>query len=144
MDVEDDGDESVVNWVDERVVEGAVLSSSLRSSTLDSPPNAGSALCDFATAVTVEVREGEMLYLPAMWFHRVEQTRDSLYTIAVNYWHDMSFAGPVYPLLRFLRDLTVEIPTLRGALRRELEEQEQEQDKAPDEKHSQAIQLTSR
>lgn len=34
------------------------------------------------------VHAGEMLYLPAMWYHRATQLCP---TISVNYWHDMDF-----------------------------------------------------
>ena len=34
------------------------------------------------------VRKGDVLYLPALWYHRVAQRG---LTIAVNYWHDMEF-----------------------------------------------------
>jgi jumonji domain-containing protein 7 len=36
----------------------------------------------------VTVRAGEVLYIPAMWYHRVSQT---CLTIAVNYWYDQRF-----------------------------------------------------
>jgi len=36
----------------------------------------------------VEVNEGEVLFLPAGWFHRVTQSRP---TVAVNYWYDRDF-----------------------------------------------------
>ena len=41
----------------------------------------------------VEVHAGEMLYLPAMWYHYVEQRPDPEqgWCIAVNYWYDMRF-----------------------------------------------------
>lgn len=39
-------------------------------------------------AYEVEVRAGETLYLPAMWYHRVRQRG---ITIAVNSWYDMTF-----------------------------------------------------
>lgn len=39
-------------------------------------------------AFRVEVRAGETLYLPAMWYHRVQQRG---FTIAVNHWYDMAF-----------------------------------------------------
>jgi jumonji domain-containing protein 7 len=41
-----------------------------------------------ATALVVSVHAGEVLYLPALWYHRVTQTQ---MTIAVNYWYDMDF-----------------------------------------------------
>ncbi|CAK9071393.1 unnamed protein product [Durusdinium trenchii] len=53
-----------------------------------------------ALAVEVSVEAGELLYLPAMWYHRVAQRG---VTIAVNYWHDMQF-GHNYLHHQFLRD----------------------------------------
>ena len=41
-----------------------------------------------AKPLEVTVREGEVLYLPSMWFHHVRQ---SDMTVAVNYWYDMQF-----------------------------------------------------
>jgi jumonji domain-containing protein 7 len=41
-----------------------------------------------ATPLRVTVERGEMLYLPAMWYHHVAQ---SDVTVAVNFWHDMTF-----------------------------------------------------
>eukprot|EP00945_MAST-04E_sp_MAST-4E-sp1_P004269 g4269.t1 len=45
-------------------------------------------LYKFAHPVEVNLKKGETLYLPALWFHHVSQTGK---TIAVNYWHDMAF-----------------------------------------------------
>ncbi len=107
VDVED----SVVNWVD--------LPEHLFSHC---------TLPREATPVIVDVRAGEILYLPAMWFHQVEQHGC---TIAVNYWHDMHFGGN-FVLLSFLRNLTISAPSLDAAATREAEEAEssksQEQD----------------
>ena len=41
-----------------------------------------------ASPLRIEVQAGEVLYLPAMWLHRVSQTCVS---IAVNFWYDMRF-----------------------------------------------------
>jgi jumonji domain-containing protein 7 len=41
-----------------------------------------------AVPTRVEVHRGEVLYLPAMWFHQVAQTDG---TVAVNYWYDMVY-----------------------------------------------------
>lgn len=38
--------------------------------------------------ITVHVHAGEVLYIPALWYHRVSQTE---LTIAINYWYDMRF-----------------------------------------------------
>ena len=40
------------------------------------------------TPITVEVKPGQTLYLPAGWFHQVHQTDQ---TIAVNYWYDRAY-----------------------------------------------------
>eukprot|EP00929_Paragymnodinium_shiwhaense_P003128 TRINITY_DN103535_c0_g1_i1.p1 TRINITY_DN103535_c0_g1~~TRINITY_DN103535_c0_g1_i1.p1 ORF type:complete len:405 (-),score=95.85 TRINITY_DN103535_c0_g1_i1:288-1406(-) len=56
----------------------------------------------WAPFVQVHVRPGEMLYLPAMWYHHVQQRG---ITIAVNYWHDMQF-GHGWVAHQFLRDVT--------------------------------------
>ena len=36
---------------------------------------------------TVDVHPGEVLYLPALWYHSATQTE---FTVAVNWWHDMA------------------------------------------------------
>jgi jumonji domain-containing protein 7 len=41
-----------------------------------------------AHPLRVKVQAGEVLYIPAMWYHRVSQTQ---LTIAVNYWYDQRF-----------------------------------------------------
>eukprot|EP00501_MAST-03F_sp_TOSAG23-6_P000338 GSMAST32.ASY1.ANO1.345.1 assembled CDS len=41
-------------------------------------------------ALECRLMAGEILYLPAMWYHRVAQSKNEA-TIAVNYWHDMQF-----------------------------------------------------
>jgi peptidyl-lysine (3S)-dioxygenase / protease len=42
----------------------------------------------YAHPVRCTVRAGEVLYIPAMWYHQVSQTT---LTIAVNYWYDQRF-----------------------------------------------------
>ncbi|KAI8808687.1 cupin-like domain-containing protein [Cladochytrium replicatum] len=57
----------------------------------------------------------DILYLPAMWFHRVEQTSEVLFSsdvnvpnldcaIALNYWYDMEFDNR-YSYFSFLRNI---------------------------------------
>ncbi|XP_070923139.1 bifunctional peptidase and (3S)-lysyl hydroxylase JMJD7 isoform X1 [Macaca nemestrina] len=41
-----------------------------------------------AQALRCTVRAGEMLYLPALWFHHVQQSQGC---IAVNFWYDMEY-----------------------------------------------------
>lgn len=37
----------------------------------------------------VSLEPGELLYLPSLWFHKVEQ--DSPITVACNFWYDMQY-----------------------------------------------------
>uniref|UniRef100_A0A7S4HMH8 JmjC domain-containing protein n=1 Tax=Odontella aurita TaxID=265563 RepID=A0A7S4HMH8_9STRA len=52
----------------------------------------------------VYVREGDLLYLPALWFHRVTQTTE---TVGINYWFDMKFDSPGWCYFNFLQNLHV-------------------------------------
>ena len=60
---------------------------------------------DPVVPIVVEVRAGECLYLPAMWYHHVTQARDESGTpaIAVNYWYDMNFDDR-YAYARFTQE----------------------------------------
>ena len=41
-----------------------------------------------ANRLTVTLNPGDLLYLPSLWFHHVQQSDD---TIAVNFWYDMDY-----------------------------------------------------
>ncbi|KAH0349488.1 phospholipase A2, partial [Aureobasidium melanogenum] len=54
----------------------------------------------------VTLNEGDMLYLPAMWYHKVGQScGDEGYCCAVNYWYDMEFGGSFWASNAFARDV---------------------------------------
>jgi hypothetical protein len=54
--------------------------------------------------LVVTLLPGEVLYLPALWFHSVSQiTNSDGLCIAVNYWYDMDFSAPLYPMFNFIR-----------------------------------------
>ena len=54
--------------------------------------------------LVVTLRPGDVLYLPALWFHSVTQaTNPDGLCIAVNYWYDMDFSAPLYPMFNFIR-----------------------------------------
>ncbi|CAN0015773.1 unnamed protein product, partial [Hapterophycus canaliculatus] len=55
----------------------------------------------YASPVKCRVGPGDILYLPALWYHRVSQKG---ITVAVNYWHDMQFDHK-YVNYRFLQSL---------------------------------------
>ena len=60
---------------------------------------------DAVVPIVVVVKAGEALYLPAMWYHHVEQRRDEAGqpAVAVNYWYDMSFDDR-YAYARFAQE----------------------------------------
>ncbi|CAM9885504.1 unnamed protein product, partial [Scytosiphon promiscuus] len=55
----------------------------------------------YASPVKCRVGPGDILYLPALWYHRVSQKG---ITVAVNYWHDMQF-DQKYVYYRLLQSL---------------------------------------
>lgn len=59
-------------------------------------------LLRYAHPRTIRVRAGELLYLPALWFHRVTQSCE---TIGINYWYDMKFEGPSWCYFHLLQQL---------------------------------------
>lgn len=61
-------------------------------------------LLSFTHPIRVHVKAGEMLYLPALWFHRVTQTCE---TVGLNYWYDMHFDSPHWCYFNFLQQLEV-------------------------------------
>jgi len=60
----------------------------------------------FASRITVD--PGDVLYLPALWYHSVSQRSSATgLCIAVNYWYDMDFSAPLYPMFNFVKYLTM-------------------------------------
>ncbi|KAF9399055.1 JmjC domain-containing protein 7 [Mortierella sp. AD011] len=54
----------------------------------------------------IELNPGELLYLPAMWYHQVEQEPDHEgKCIAVNWWYDMGFEGDRFATATFMSNL---------------------------------------
>lgn len=71
--------------------------SSVKDPTLPLPP---------ASPLQIAVGEGEMLYLPAGWWHYVQQEGDKFgKCIAVNWWYDITMQGSQWVWLSFLRRL---------------------------------------
>ncbi|KAI8361827.1 jmjC domain-containing protein 7 [Choanephora cucurbitarum] len=55
-----------------------------------------------ARPITVTVKEGEMLYLPALWFHQVLQKGEEG-VIAINYWYDMDYRHSLFSTVGLFR-----------------------------------------
>ena len=60
-----------------------------------------------AGACRARVGAGDLLYLPAMWYHRVAQPNGDSEgkTVAVNFWYDMKFDSPVVHMQRLVKKL---------------------------------------
>jgi len=52
----------------------------------------------------IRLQQGDMLYLPALWYHRVTSTCES---VAINYWYDMRFDSPHWCYFNLLQNLTL-------------------------------------
>jgi len=67
----------------------------------------GTRYSGLARPVRVSLGKGDMLYLPALWYHKVSQSCEGGICCAVNYWHDMEFGGSFYPLCGFARNVAL-------------------------------------
>ena len=57
----------------------------------------------------VTLNEGDMLYMPAMWYHKVSQTAGKEgFACSVNFWYDMEFSGSFWTSTELMRDLVDE------------------------------------
>ncbi|KAI3323013.1 phospholipase A2 [Xylariaceae sp. AK1471] len=74
----------------------------------DEPEVRATPYSHLADPMRVSLEPGDMLYLPAMWYHKVSQTcsEDGI-CVAVNYWYDMEYSGPLYSLCSFVRNVSL-------------------------------------
>lgn len=75
-------------------------------------PEEPSARCSeyahLSKPLSVTLNKGDMLYLPAMWYHKVKQSSGKEgFACAVNYWYDMSFEGSFWASNSFVRDVAL-------------------------------------
>ncbi|RDW88625.1 hypothetical protein BP6252_00657 [Coleophoma cylindrospora] len=74
----------------------------------DRPTENTTEYSHLANPMRVTLDSGDMLYLPALWYHKVSQScSEEGLCCAVNYWHDMDFAGSFYPLCDLVRGVTL-------------------------------------
>ncbi|OLN84445.1 JmjC domain-containing protein 7 [Colletotrichum chlorophyti] len=84
----------------------------------DHPDSNATPYSRLAEPVRVTLEPGDMLYLPAMWYHKVSQScpeNGEGFVLAVNYWYDMEFSGPLYPLSAFVRNVSLRTPSSTSA-----------------------------
>lgn len=104
-DDDDNEDDDLVLVMDD---EGAAPAVPFATWDPDHPAANATPYSPLASPVRVVLDPGDMLYLPAMWYHKVSQTcSDEGICVAVNYWYDMEFSGPQYPLTSFVRNVSL-------------------------------------
>ncbi|KAF2397697.1 Clavaminate synthase-like protein [Trichodelitschia bisporula] len=70
----------------------------------DNPAVRPSPYSHLAWPIRLMLRPGDMLYLPALWYHAVAQGNGNEgISCSVNYWYDMDYSGAFYSLSGFAR-----------------------------------------
>lgn len=78
-----------------------------------------------AKGFTVTLREGDCLYLPALWYHALTQTPNHQgMCISVNYWYEMDYFGNVWREFKAMRKVGLLALGHSDIAKRELEEEE--------------------
>lgn len=70
-------------------------------------PHVGQTFASYlAQPIHITLGPGDMLYLPAQWYHKVKQScSPEGICVAVNYWYDMEFSGAFHSMTCFVRDV---------------------------------------
>jgi jumonji domain-containing protein 7 len=72
----------------------------------DRPGENATEYSGYARPIRVTVNEGDMLYLPALWYHKVRQIAgEEGVCCSVNYWYDMDFSGGFQCTTRFVQEV---------------------------------------
>jgi jumonji domain-containing protein 7 len=72
----------------------------------ESPEHHRTPYSQFSRPLRVTLEAGDMMYLPAQWYHKVSQSSGPEgFACAVNYWYDMSFEGQFWASNAFVRDV---------------------------------------
>ncbi|PVH89972.1 Clavaminate synthase-like protein [Cadophora sp. DSE1049] len=75
----------------------------------------GTRYSKYVEPMRATLEEGDMLYLPALWYHKVSQScSEEGICVAVNYWHDMEFGGGFWPMCNFVRDVGLAAAAAKG------------------------------
>jgi jumonji domain-containing protein 7 len=82
----------------------------------------------YAKPMIITVKQGEMLYLPSLWFHHVLQQSlgQEKGVIAVNYWYDMNYNHALFASMGLSRRLICQIVDGQDSLDVDSSEEEEE------------------
>ena len=71
----------------------------------DAPESNATPYSHLSQPMQVTLDEGDVLYLPALWYHKVGQScNEEGVCVAVNYWYDLDFAGGFWSMAGFVRN----------------------------------------
>lgn len=74
----------------------------------DVPEEELNAYSRLSKPIRVSLDPGDILYLPALWYHKVSQSCGTEgICCAVNYWYDMDFGGVLYSSAAFMRSVAL-------------------------------------
>jgi jumonji domain-containing protein 7 len=72
----------------------------------DKPKQNTTPFSHYSQPLRVTLDEGDMLYLPALWYHKVSQScNEEGLCVAVNYWYDLDFTGSFWTMAAFARGM---------------------------------------
>jgi jumonji domain-containing protein 7 len=91
----------------------------------DTPTKNTTPYSQYSQPLRVTLEEGDILYLPALWYHKVSQSsNDEGICCAVNYWYDLDFAGGFWSTSNFVRSaglLSLQAPEKKASSARKTE-----------------------
>ncbi|CAI6332250.1 unnamed protein product [Periconia digitata] len=99
------GDDSVVRSGDmTAVIDDPVEYVPFATWDPDQPERNTTPYSQYSQPLRVTLNEGDMLYLPALWYHKVSQScSEEGICCAVNYWYDLDFSGGFWSTANFVR-----------------------------------------